>query len=119
INLIGGMVIGIVVNDLTFSKAVSTYTQLTIGDGLVSQIPALVVSTAAGILVTKAGIDGSAEKAVLGQLSNKPAPLGITSALLAMFAAVPGIPFAPFMTLSLITGYLAFYMHKNNALTKE
>lgn len=118
INLIGGMIIGIVINDLSFSKAVSTYTQLTIGDGLVSQIPALIVSTAAGILVTKAGVDGSAEKAVLGQLSRMPAPLGITSFLLFSFAVLPGIPFAPFMTLAAVTGYLAFYLNKNNALRK-
>ncbi len=119
INLIGGMVIGIVVNDLSFASAVSTYTQLTIGDGLVSQIPALIVSTAAGILVTKAGVDGSAEKAVLGQLSRMPAPLGITSFLLFSFAVLPGIPFAPFITLSGVTGYLAFYLHKNNAIKKN
>lgn len=114
INLIGGMVIGIVVNDLSFKEAVDTYTKLTIGDGLVSQIPALIVSTAAGILVTKAGVDGTAEKAVLGQLSRMPAPLGITSFLLFSFAVLPGIPFAPFMTLAGVTGYLAFYLHKNN-----
>ncbi len=118
INLIGGMVIGIAINDLSFSAAVQTYTKLTIGDGLVSQIPALVVSTAAGILVTKAGVDGSAEKAVLGQLSRMPAPLGVTSFLLFSFAVLPGIPFAPFITLSLLTGYLAFYLHKNNDLAK-
>lgn len=118
INLIGGMIIGVVVNDLSFGEAVSTYTKLTIGDGLVTQIPALIVSTAAGILVTKAGIDGSSEKAVLGQLSRVPAPLGITSALLLTFAIVPGIPFAPFFVLSLATGYLAFYVHKNNAAKK-
>ncbi|MFZ4541058.1 MAG: flagellar biosynthesis protein FlhA [Rickettsiales bacterium] len=118
INLIGGMIIGIVVNDLTFKEAVDTYTKLTIGDGLVSQIPALIISTAAGILVTKAGIDGSSEKAVLGQLSRVPAPLGITSFLLMAFAVLPGIPFAPFFTLSMVTGYLAFYIHKNNKLKK-
>ncbi len=118
INLIGGMVIGIVVNDLTFADAVKTYTMLTIGDGLVSQIPALVVSTAAGILVTKAGIDGSSEKAVLGQLSRVPAPLGVTSFLLLSFAVLPGIPFAPFFVLSCVMGYLAFYIHKNNKAKK-
>ncbi|MES2983597.1 MAG: flagellar biosynthesis protein FlhA [Pseudomonadota bacterium] len=118
INLIGGMVIGIAVNDLTFAKAVDTYTKLTIGDGLVSQIPALIVSTAAGILVTKAGIDGSSDKAVIGQLSRMPAPLGITSFLLLSFAILPGIPFAPFFTLALLTGYLAFSIHKNNKVKK-
>ncbi len=116
INLIGGMVIGIVVNDMPFAEAVETYTKLTIGDGLVTQIPALVVSTAAGILVTKAGVDGSSEKAVLGQLSRMPAPLGITSALLLAFAILPGIPFAPFFVLSLVTGYVAYTIHKSNKL---
>ena len=118
INLIGGMIIGIAVNGLSFSAAVHTYTMLTIGDGLVSQIPALVVSTAAGILVTKAGVDGSSDKAVIGQLSRVPAPLGVTSFLLLSFAILPGIPFAPFFTLSALTGYLAFTIHKNNKLKK-
>ncbi len=119
INLIGGMVIGIVINDLSFAEAVETYTKLTIGDGLVSQVPALIVSTAAGILVTKAGVDGSAEKAVLGQLSRTPTPLAITSGLLFCFALVPGIPFAPFATLAAGTGYLAFYLHKNAQARKD
>ncbi len=118
INLIGGMIIGIAVNGLTFAEAVETYTKLTIGDGLVSQIPALVVSTAAGILVTKAGVDGSSDKAVLGQLSRVPAPLGVTSFLLLSFAILPGIPFAPFFTLACVTGYLAFYIDKTNKAKK-
>ncbi len=119
INLIGGMVIGSVINDLSFSEAVATYTQLTIGDGLVSQIPALIVSTAAGILVTKAGVDGSSDKAVLGQLSRMPAPLGITSFLLMAFAVLPGIPFTPFFVLAMVTGYLAYVMHRNNLVRQK
>jgi flagellar biosynthesis protein FlhA len=119
INLVGGMVIGAVMNDMPFSEAVNTYTKLSIGDGLVSQIPALIISTAAGILVTKAGVDGSADKAVLGQLSRMPAPLGMTSALLMFFAVLPGVPFAPFFLLSGVTGYLTFYMTKNNKLKKD
>ncbi|MEJ0010042.1 MAG: flagellar biosynthesis protein FlhA [Alphaproteobacteria bacterium] len=119
INLIGGMVIGVVINGMHFSEAVDTYTKLTIGDGLVSQIPALIVSTAAGMLVTKAGVDGSSDKAVLGQLSRMPAPLGITSFLLISFAILPGIPFAPFFALSSLTGYLAFTLNKNNKLKKQ
>ena len=92
---------------------------LTIGDGLVSQIPALIVSTAAGILVTKAGVDGSSDKAVIGQLSRLPTPLGVTSFLLLSFALMPGIPFAPFATLAAITGYIAYTLHKNNTLAKQ
>lgn len=108
INLIGGIIIGVAINDITFSQAVNTYTLLTIGDGLVSQIPALIVSTAAGMLVTKAGVDGSSDKAVFGQLSRVPAPLGVTSFLLFLFALLPGIPAAPFMFLSAVTGYMAY-----------
>ncbi|MFM9890548.1 MAG: flagellar biosynthesis protein FlhA [Rickettsiales bacterium] len=118
INLIGGMVIGVALNGLPFAEAVETYTRLTIGDGLVSQIPALVVSIAAGILVTKSGVSGSAEKAVLGQLSRTSAPLGITSALLLCFAILPGIPAVPFITLAAITGYLAYVVTKTNNLKK-
>ena len=119
INLIGGMVIGVVINDLPFAEAVNTYTKLSIGDGLVSQIPALIVSTAAGILVTKAGVDGSSDKAVIGQLSRVPAPLGMTSALLLFFAVLPGVPFAPFFLLALVTGYLAFTLNRNNRIKRE
>lgn len=112
INLIGGMVIGIVMNDLPFGDAVNTYTKLTIGDGLVAQIPALIISIAAGILVTKAGVEGSSEKAVLGQLSRIPTPLAITSGLLFFFALLPGIPKIPFFLLSGLMGYLAVYLHR-------
>src|SRR5471030_2665859 len=78
INFVGGIIIGTVQKNLSFSQALETYTVLTIGDGLVSQIPALIVSTAAGLLVTKAGISGSAEKAVLGQLGRSPTAIAIT-----------------------------------------
>ncbi len=114
INFIAGMVIGIGMNDLTFSEAAHTYTTLTIGDGLVSQIPALIVSTAAGLLVTKAGETGSADKAVLGQLSAFAAPLGVTSFLLVMIAFMPGIPTMPFMILATVMGYICWAIYKHN-----
>jgi flagellar biosynthesis protein FlhA len=114
INLIGGMIIGMAMNSMSFSDAIKTYTMLTIGDGLVSQIPALIVSTAAGLLVTKAGERGSADKAVLGQLGTFPAPLGVTSFLLALIALMPGIPSTPFLALSAIMGYVAWAVYKNN-----
>jgi flagellar biosynthesis protein FlhA len=113
VNLIGGMIIGIAINEMSFSQALNTYTTLTIGDGLVSQIPALIVSTAAGLLVTKAGETGSADKAVLGQLSFYPAPLGVTSALMFFVALLPGIPFAPFFALSVFLGYITFIVIRN------
>jgi flagellar biosynthesis protein FlhA len=102
INFIAGILIGMVQNDLTFDEALHTYTILTVGDGLVSQIPALVVSTGAGMLVTKAGVTGSSDKAVVGQLGRFPAALGITSVVLFFLALMPGIPFLPFFALSAI-----------------
>lgn len=112
INFVAGMIIGIAMNGLTFKDAVHTYTILTIGDGLVSQIPALIVSTAAGLLVTKAGEAGSAEKAVLGQLSRISTPLGVTCFLLLMISFMPGIPTLPFTALSLVMGYISYTVYK-------
>ncbi len=113
INLVGGILIGVVKNDLSFSDAMHTYTMLTVGDGLITQIPALIVSTAAGILVTKSGATGSAEKAVLEQLGRSPTALGITSAFLGGMALLPGIPAIPFFALSGISGYLCWYLFKH------
>ncbi len=112
INFVGGIIIGVVQKDLQFANALETYTILTIGDGLVTQIPALIVSTAAGLLVSKSGIIGSAEKAVLGQLGRFPAAFGMTCALLIFMALMPGIPMAPFMLLASIIGYLGWTSNK-------
>ncbi|MEI6730527.1 MAG: flagellar biosynthesis protein FlhA, partial [Pseudomonadota bacterium] len=119
INFIGGIIIGTVQKNLTFSQALQTYTVLTIGDGLVSQIPALIISIAAGLLVTKAGGSGSAEKAILGQLSRSPSAVAVTSGLLFFMAIMPGIPATPFLFLSSISGYVAWYMIGENKKTKE
>jgi flagellar biosynthesis protein FlhA len=119
INLIGGIVIGVAVNGITFAEALNTYTLLTIGDGLISQIPALIVSTAAGMLVTKAGIEGSADKAVFGQLSRTPTPMGVTSFLLFLFALLPGIPPLPFFFLSAATGYMTYRLVKSSPAGKK
>ena len=112
INVIAGMVIGIAQNDLPFMKAADTYTRLTIGDGLVSQIPALIISVAAGLLVSKAGVSGSADKALFGQLSGYPTALGLSSAMLFSLGMLPGMPFLPFMTLAGATGFAAYYLPK-------
>jgi flagellar biosynthesis protein FlhA len=108
INFIGGVVIGVVQRDMNFSDALHTYTILTIGDGLVSQIPALVISLAAGLLVSRSGVVGSAEKAIFGQLSHYPQALIVSSLLMALMALMPGIPAIPFFTLSAITGGIAW-----------
>ncbi len=119
INLIAGIIIGMVNKDLSFAQALHTYSTLTVGDGLVAQIPALIVSTASGILVTKSGVSGSAEKAVLSQLGRSPTSLGITSGFLALMASLPGIPMLPFLLLSGATGYLAYYMAKQNTAAAQ
>jgi flagellar biosynthesis protein FlhA len=113
INFIAGIIIGVAQQDMSFSAALHTYTSLTIGDGLITQVPALIVSTAAGILVTKSGVPGSAEKAVLDQLGRTPTALGVTSGFLAAIAMMPGIPAAPFLLLSGLTGYMWWWLVKH------
>ncbi|HUK60729.1 MAG TPA: flagellar biosynthesis protein FlhA [Stellaceae bacterium] len=108
INIIAGIVIGVVQKNLTFANATQTYTLLTVGDGLVTQIPALIVSTAAGMLVSKAGTSGSADKAFFGQLGAYPAALGVASSLMLTLSLVPGVPMLPFMSLSALTGGAAW-----------
>ena len=108
INVIGGMIIGVAQMDMSFADAADNYTRLTVGDGLVTQIPALIVSTAAGMMVTKAGIAGSADKALFGQLGGEPKALGVSSFLLFALAVLPGIPVLPFVLLGTIAGGLSY-----------
>ncbi len=112
INVIGGMIIGIVQEGLSFAEAGRTYTLLTVGDGLVTQIPALIVSTAAGLLVSKAGVSGAADKALLGQLSGYPKALGMSGAVMLVMALLPGIPMIPFLALGGGTATLAYLIDK-------
>lgn len=108
INIAAGMLIGIMQEGLSFQEAGSVYTLLTIGDGLVSQIPALIVSTAAGILVSKSGVTGAADKALTAQFSGYPRALGMSSAVMATLAFLPGMPMIPFMALAAGVGYAAW-----------
>ena len=117
INIIGGIVIGMAQKGLSMGDAATTYTLLTIGDGLVSQIPALVVSTAAGLLVSKAGVDGAADKALFGQLSGYPKALGMSAFVMFVMAILPGVPMVPFMLLSGIAGGLAWNSIKSHEAT--
>ena len=107
INVLGGMIIGVAQNDLTFTEAADTYTRLTVGDGLVSQIPALIVSTAAGMMVTKAGITGPTEATLFRQIGGQPKTLGLSCFLLLGLALMPGIPAFPFLLLAGVTGTMA------------
>ncbi|MGO4573401.1 flagellar biosynthesis protein FlhA [Microvirga sp. 2TAF3] len=112
VNIFGGIIIGVTRHGMPLSKAADVFTQLSVGDGLVSQIPALVVSLAAGLLVSKGGTRGQAQQAVLGQLSAYPRALWVASALMFVFALVPGLPFIPFMVLGLLMAFVAYIIPK-------
>ena len=92
INVIGGIIIGVAQKGMSFADASQTFTLLTVGDGLVSQMPALIVSTAAGLMVSKAGVEGSTDKALIGQLSVYPQALGMAAAVMGIVALLPGMP---------------------------
>ena len=112
INIIGGMIIGIAQQGMPFGEAARTYTLLTVGDGLVTQIPALIVSTAAGLLVSKAGVGGGVDKALLRQLSGYPKALGMSAAVMIVMSLLPGIPMLPFLALGGGAGLLAYMIEK-------
>jgi len=112
INVIGGMIVGIVQQGMALRDAGHTYTVLTVGDGLVTQIPALIVSTAAGLLVSKAGVAGAADQALLRQLSGYPKALGMSAAAMLGMALLPGIPMIPFVLLGGGAGALAYVIEK-------
>jgi flagellar biosynthesis protein FlhA len=108
INAIGGITIGAFRHDMPVLAAADAYVRLTVGDGLVTQIPALLVSVASGFLVAKTNASGSTDKALFGQLGNYPGALGVSAAMLLILAIVPGMPFLPFATLGALTGYASF-----------
>jgi flagellar biosynthesis protein FlhA len=112
INVVAGIIIGVWYHNLTLAQAAQTYTVLTVGDGLVSQIPALIVSTAAGLLVSKGGVSGSTDKALFGQLGGYPKALSLCSFLTLAMALLPGIPMLPFLILSAASGGVAFAITK-------
>nr|WP_230978715.1 flagellar biosynthesis protein FlhA [Mesorhizobium composti] len=100
INIVGGIAIGYLRHDMSLGKAADIFVKLSVGDGLVTQIPALIVSLAAGLLVSKGGTRGSADKAVFGQLGAYPRALYVAAALLALLGLMPGLPMFPFVTLA-------------------
>ncbi|CAL8969747.1 Flagellar biosynthesis protein FlhA [Rhodoplanes serenus] len=112
INIIGGIVIGIAQQGISFAEAGRSYTVLTVGDGLVTQIPALIVSTAAGLLVSKAGLSEAADQALLRQLSGYPKALGMSSAVMLVIGMLPGIPMLPFLLLGGGAGALAWMIDR-------
>ena len=112
INLIAGIIIGTLQQDMSFNKALKTYTILTIGDGLVTQIPAVIVSISAGLLVTKSGVHGSADKAIFQQLGRYPQSLAISSGLCFFMGMMPGLPLVPFFIAGSIMAGASFWLNK-------
>ena len=108
INVIGGMLIGVVQHHVSFQTAASSYTVLSIGEVLVSQVPALVISIAAGLLVSKSGVEGSADKALTVQLAQNPVSMGIVSGSAGVLGLIPGMPILPFAVIAVGAGVIAW-----------
>lgn len=111
INIIGGLAIGMVQHDLTFKDASEVYVLLTIGDGLVGQIPSLLLSTASAILVTRVNSSEDMNAQVMVQMFNSPRALGVTAAILFIMGIIPGMPHVAFLGFAAICGFLAYYIH--------
>src|SRR5262249_50801523 len=118
INIVGGIIIGVAQQGMGFGDAARTYTVLTVGDGLVTQVPALIVSTAAGLLVSKAGGSGAADKALMKQLSGYPQALGMSAGVMIVLSLLPGIPMIPFLALGGGAAALAIAARKHQRKVK-
>lgn len=119
INVFGGIIIGVTRHGMSFSEASDVFTKLSVGDGLVTQIPALIISLAAGLLVTKGGTRGSADKAVFGQLGNHPRALTVAGGSMLVLAFAPGLPFLPFALLGCTMGFVAYAIPRRYAAAKS
>lgn len=119
VNIIGGIIIGTIGHGMSLADAAANYSVLTIGDGLVSQIPALIISVSAGLLVSKAGVDGSAEQEFFIQFGRYPRALAMSAFLMTALGLVPGIPSLPFLTIGAAVGGLAYLSFKNETELKR
>ena len=118
INVIGGILIGVIQHGLPVGDAANTYVLLTVGDGLVTQVPALIVSIAAGFLVSKAGVEGTADKALVSQLATNPVSLGVVSGAAGLIGLIPGMPLIPFAALALGAGFMAWRLGRERLKPK-
>jgi len=118
VNIFGGMIIGVTQHDMAPADAAKTFTVLSIGDGLVTQIPALIVSLAAGLLVSKGGTRGSTEKAIIAQLGNYPRALLMAGSVMFMLSLAPGLPFFPFAALGGTLAFVAYLVPRRRAEAK-
>ena len=120
INIVGGLIIGVIQLHMNVQTALSTYTILTVGDGLVSQIPALLISTATGLIVSRAsGKEESLSVDIKNEMFSDPRVLGVVSGLLGFMGIVPGMPTIPFLTIAIATGALAFSKSKEKAASVQ
>ncbi|MCJ7603150.1 MAG: flagellar biosynthesis protein FlhA [Desulfobulbaceae bacterium] len=108
INIMGGLFIGIFLQNMAIAQAAETYTLLTIGDGLVSQIPSLIISTSAGIIVSRAASEDSLGKELIKQFGRQPQALAVSSGIIMIFGLIPGLPHIPFLILGAAMGWLAW-----------
>ena len=112
LNLIMGLIIGVTMQGMPIGQAFETYAILTVGDGLVSQIPAVIISIASALLLARGGAKGATDLALVAQLGRHPAALTTVAILMGLFALVPGLPFLPFILGSITLGGCAFVMSK-------
>lgn len=117
INIVGGLIIGMLQHGMPINDAAQNYTLLTVGDGLVTQIPSLIVSTAAGLVVTRAASEDSLSNSVSKQMLLQPKALAVAAIMLVVLGGIPGMPTIPFLVLSGVTGFIAWSASK--ALRKE
>jgi flagellar biosynthesis protein FlhA len=114
LNLVMGLIMGTVVHDMAIGTAFETYAILTVGDGLVTQIPAVVISIASALLLARGGAKGATDLALGAQLGKHPVAMATVALLMVLFALVPGLPFVPFMLGGLALGAVAFWLHRAN-----
>ncbi|MET3911177.1 flagellar biosynthesis protein FlhA [Bradyrhizobium sp. S3.3.6] len=119
INIFGGIIIGVTHHGLTLSRAADVYTKLSVGDGLVTQMPALIVSLSAGLLVSKGGTRGSAEQAVLRQLGGYPRAVSAASLMMFVLALMPGLPMAPFVLLGGVMAFVGYSLPRRQAAAQQ
>ncbi|WP_024303812.1 flagellar biosynthesis protein FlhA [Pseudogulbenkiania sp. MAI-1] len=119
INIVGGLIVGVVQHDLAVSRAAETYTLLTIGDGLVAQIPGLIISTAAGIVVSRVGTERDLSEQFLGQLFTKPSVLYITAAVIGIIGMIPNMPHFAFLLIASLLASLGWTMEKRQRAQEQ
>ncbi|MBB4064145.1 flagellar biosynthesis protein FlhA [Gellertiella hungarica] len=123
INVFGGIIIGYFRHGMEIGEAADVFVKLSVGDGIVSQVPALIVSLAAGLLVSRTGTPGSTDQAVVSQLSGYPRALSVSAGLMVLLSVVPGLPMLPFLVLGLLLAFASWYIPKqieaDNKLRRE